>query len=132
VLRPAPSSSPTSGAKRWDFSRGVWLLGFWCYTYWDSTLKAACYNPSNGELRFAAKDEFGIGSPRKWDKNKQYPFYALHVFEELDSPGEYYLDRRNNRLFFWRRRRDENARPPDPCAKPLLQANGVTNLVVAI
>jgi len=131
VYRPGAFRFPGDRPKLWDFSRGVWLQGFWCYTYWDSVLKAATYNPDGGELRFAAKDAFGIGSPRAGDKNKTYPFYALHVFEELDRPGEYYLDRQSNRLFFW---------PPGDltkatvrltlCPKPLLQANGVTNLVV--
>lgn len=131
VYRPGAFRFPGDRPKQWDFSRGVWLQGFWCYKYWDSVLKAATYNPDGGELRFAAKDAFGIGSPRAWDKNAKYPFYALHVFEELDSPGEYYLDRQNNRLFFW---------PPGDikttpvrvtlCAAPLIQANGVTNLVV--
>ena len=131
VLRPGAFQFPGDRAKRWDFIRGVWLQGFWCYRYWDSTLKAASYNPGTGELRFAAKDEFGIGSPRAWDKNKTYPFYALHVFEELDCPGEYYLDRKNNRLYFWPP--GDLAKTPvrlTLCAKPLLQARDVTNLVV--
>jgi len=131
VLRPGAFQFPGDRAKRWDFGGGVWLQGFWCYRYWDSTLKAASYNPESGELRFAAKDEFGVGSPRSWDKNKAYPFYALHVFEELDSPGEYYLDRRKNRLYFWPP--GDIAKTPvrlTLCPKPLLQAKGVTNLVV--
>ena len=129
VYRPGAFRFPGDRPKRWDFGRGVWLHGFWCYEYWDSVLKAATYNPESGELRFAAKDAFGIGSP--WKKNAKHPFYALHVFEELDTPGEYYLDRQNNRLFFW---------PPGDvtntpvrltlCSKPLIQASGVTNLVI--
>lgn len=131
VYRPGAFRFPGDRPKQWDFGRGVWLQGFWCYTYWDSVLKAASYNPDSSELRFAAKDAFGIGSPQARDKNVKHPFYALHVFEELDSPGEYYLDRQNNRLFFW---------PPGDikktpvrltlCAKPLLLVNGVTNLVI--
>jgi hypothetical protein len=131
VYRPGAFRFPGDRPKQWDFGRGVWLHGFWCYKYWDSTLKAATYNPDGGELRFAAKDEFGIGSPRAWDKKAKYRFYALNVFEELDRPGEYYLDRQNNRLFFW---------PPGDlkktpvrltlCAKPLLRVKGVANLVI--
>jgi len=131
VYRPGAFKFPGDRPRQWDFGRGIWLQGFWCYKYWDSVLKAATYNPDSGELRFAAKDAFGIGSPRAWDKNAKYPFYALHVFEELDSPGEYYLDRQNNLLFFWPP--SDLAKTPvrlTLCAKPLLQARGVTNLVV--
>ena len=62
-------------------------------------MKAASYDSATGELRLAAKHGYGIGSPRR--KNSKHPFYALHVFEELDQPGEYYLDRQKNRLYFW-------------------------------
>jgi hypothetical protein len=129
VNRPGAFRFPGDRAKQWDFSRGVWLHGFWCYEWSDEVLKAASYNPTSGELRLAAKHTYGIGSP--WDKNSKHPFYATDVFEELDKPGEYYLDRKNNRLYFW---------PPGDvtktpvrltlCAKPLIRAGGVANLVV--
>jgi len=92
-------------------------------------LKAASYDPAGGELRLAAKHAYGIGSP--WRKDSKHPFYALHVFEELDQPGEYYLDRQNNRLYFW---------PPGDVAKtpvrltlcrlPLIRADGAAYLTI--
>jgi len=129
VYRPGSFQFPGERAKRWDFSRGVWLHGFWCYEWSDEVLKAASYDPASGELRLAAKHAYGIGSP--WRKDSKHPFYALHVFEELDQPGEYYLDRQNNRLYFW---------PPGDvaqtpvhltlCRQPLLRADGAAYLTV--
>ena len=129
VYRPGSFRFPGDRAKRWDFDRGVWLHGFWCYDWADEALKAGPYDPNTGELRLAVKHAYGIGSP--WHKDSKRRFYALHVFEELDRPGEYYLDRENNRLYFW---------PPGDvtkkpvrltlCPKPLVQADGVTQLVV--
>jgi parallel beta-helix repeat protein len=129
VYRPGAFQFPGDRAKRWDFSRGVWLHGFWCYEWSDEVLKAASYDPATGELRLAAKHGYGIGSP--WNKSAKHPFYALHVFEELDQPGEYYLDRQNNRLYFW---------PPGDvtktavqltlCRQPLVRANGSAYLTV--
>jgi hypothetical protein len=69
----------------WDFDRGVWLHGFWCYDWSDEALKAASYDPASGELRLAVKHAYGIGSPRR--KDSKHAFYALHVFEELDHPA---------------------------------------------
>lgn len=89
VYRPGSFEFPGDRAKRWDFRRGVWLHGFWCYEWSDEVLKAASYDPATGELRLAAKHAYGVGSP--WRKDSKHPFYALHVFEELDQPGEYYL-----------------------------------------
>ena len=129
VYRPGSFRFPGDRAKRWDFQRGVWLHGFWCYDWCDEALKAGTYDPTTGELRLAVKHTYGIGSP--WQKDSKRRFYALHVFEELDRPGEYYLDRENDRLYFW---------PPGDvtrkpvrltlCRKPLLLADGVSHLVV--
>lgn len=129
IYRPGSIRFPGDRAKQWDFSRGVWLHGFWCYEWNEEVLKAASYNPATGELRLAAKHCYGIGSP--WDKKSKHPFYAVNVFEELDEPGEYYLDRKNNLLFFWPP--SDVAKTPvrlTLCAKPLIQAIGVQNLIV--
>ena len=99
VYRPGSFQFPGERAKSWDFRRGVWLHGFWCYEWSDEVLKAASYDPASGELRLAAKHAYGVGSP--WRKDSKHPFYALHVFEELDQPGEYYLDRRTGILYLY-------------------------------
>jgi parallel beta-helix repeat protein len=129
VYRPGSFRFPDDRAKRWDFSRGVWLHGFWCYDWCDEALKVGTYDPNTGELRLAVKHAYGIGSP--WQTHSKRRFYAIHVFEELDRPGEYYLDRENNRLYFW---------PPGDvtdkpvrltlCPQPLIQANGVSHLAI--
>ena len=129
VYRPGSFQFPGERAKQWDFSRGVWLHGFWCYEWSDEVLKAASYDPASGELRLAAKHAYGIGSP--WRKDSKHPFYALHVFEELDQPGEYYLDRQNNRLYFWPP--GDVAKTPvrlTLCRQPLIRADGAAYLTV--
>lgn len=129
VYRPGSFRFPGDRAGRWDFERGVWLHGFWCYDWCDEALKAGTYDPETGELRLAVKHAYGVGSPS--DKQSKRRFYALHVFEELDRPGEYYLDRAHNRLYFW---------PPGDitktpvrltvCQQPILRADGVSHVVI--
>ena len=129
VYRPGSFRFPSDRGKLWDFSRGVYLHGFWCYDWADEALKAETYDPETGELRFAVKHGYGIGNP--WHKKSKRKFYAIHVFEELDRPGEYYLDRQANKLHFW---------PPSDvtktpvrvsfCRSALLKAVKVSNLVL--
>lgn len=131
VYRPGSFKFPTDRAKHWDIKRGIYLHGFWCYAWFDEALKVASYNKESRELRFAVKHGYGIGNPGQKDNAQKRNFYALHVFEELDMPGEYYLDRQANKLYFW---------PPGDvtktsvylslCNKPLLTATGVANLVL--
>lgn len=129
VYRPGSFRFPNDRPKRWDLARGVYLHGFWCYDWYDDALRVAAHNADTRELRFTAKHPYGIGNP--WNKESERKFYALHVFEELDRPGEYYLDRRANKLYLW---------PPGDvektpvmvslCRNPLLKAGGVSNLVL--
>ncbi len=129
VYRPGSFRFPGDRAKHWDFDRGVWLHGFWCYDWCDEVLKADNYNPESGELRMAVKHAYGIGSP--WRKDSKHRFHAIHVFEELDQPGEYYLDRQNNRLYFWPPG-DVTKRPVrlTVCKEPIILADGVEHLVI--
>ena len=129
VYRPGSFRFPNDRAKHWDIRRGVYLHGFWCYEWADEALKVATYNTETRELRFAVKHGYGIGNPRR--KQSAREFYAIHVFEELDQPGEYYLDRQADKLYFW---------PPSDvtktpvfvslCRKPLLEAVGLSNLIL--
>lgn len=129
VYRPGSFKFPDDRAKNWDISRGVYLHGFWCYEWADEALKVATYNSETRELRFAVKHGYGIGNPRGQKTPRQ--FYAIHIFEELDQPGEYYLDRQSNKLYFW---------PPSDvtqtpvfvslCRKSLFEAADVSNMVL--
>ena len=134
VYRPGSFRFPSTQdkdrrAKQWDFQRGVWLHGFWCYDWCDEALLAKSYNAENGELRLAVKHHYGIGNP--WSEDSKRRFYALHVFEELDSPGEYYLDRKNQKLYFWPPG-DVSKQPVrlTQCAKPLLKIEGAAHVIV--
>ncbi len=129
VYRPGSFRFPDDRPKQWDLARGVYLHGFWCYEWADEALKVASYDAATRELRLGAKHAYGIGNPFHKDEPRQ--FYAIHVFEELDAPGEYYLDRQANKLFFW---------PPGDagkvptyislCPKPLITATKVSGLVL--
>lgn len=129
VYRPGSFRFPGDRAKQWDFQRGVWLHGFWCWDWCDETIKAKSYDAKSGELRLAAKHAYGVGSPR--NARSQRRFYAVHVFEELDRPGEYFLDRANNRLFFWPPgHAGKQAVQLTLCRRPLIRANGVANVTI--
>lgn len=131
VYRPGSFRFPTDRPKSWDISRGVYLHGFWCYEWCDEALKVASYNKETRELRFAVKHAYGIGNPGQKDNEQKRQFYALNVFEELDMPGEYYLDRKTNKLYLW---------PPEDiskkpvyislCSKPLLKLSQLSNAVL--
>ena len=94
----------------WNLDRGVWLYGFWCHDWSSECLKIARIDADKRLITLAAPHRYGIGPTSSW-VNTPRRFYAWNVLEELDSPGEWYLDRTTMKLYFWP--------PSDPRGKEL-------------
>lgn len=83
---------------KWSENDNIWLHGYWSFDWADSYVKLDHID--------VAKKEFIPAAPHGlygYTQNQRY--YAFNILEELDSPGEWYLDRQTGTLFFW---------PPSP------------------
>ena len=78
----------------WAPSDDIWVHGFWTQDWADSyehvksidlTTKTIETYPPHGIYGYSAN----------------HRYYVLNVLEELDSPGEWYLDRTSGILYFW-------------------------------
>ena len=79
---------------RWVDDDDVWLHGFWTYNWADSYEKVAKVIPDQRLILTAPPNSaYGYKPGARW--------YALNILEELNSPGEYYIDRANGLLYFW-------------------------------
>lgn len=78
--------------KRWKGPNDPWIFGYlrfdWCDVY-----DRAKVDPHAGTVEVIRKPEFGLEAKRR--------FYFFNVLEELDTPGEYFVDRSAGRLYFW-------------------------------
>jgi parallel beta-helix repeat protein len=84
---------------RWAQEKGIWLHGFWVWDWADERLPLGSVDPDAHTISIQP-------SPgRNYEARKGMWFYAENVFSELDSPGEWYLDRDAGILYFW---------PPSP------------------
>jgi hypothetical protein len=83
--------------ERWKVADGVWLHGYWCFDWYDQVIQVKTINPAQHRITLAQPHAYGLQqgnpAPRR--------FCAINVLEELDQPGEYYIDRATNRLYFW-------------------------------
>lgn len=86
----------TDRVSRWSAEVDPWIFAYWHHDW------AELYEPLAGvDVRKQAllrtpevKPVYGITPDRvRW--------YGLNLLSELDTPGEYYLDRANGRLYFW-------------------------------
>jgi hypothetical protein len=79
---------------RWQPDTSIYLHGYWTFDWSDAYQKVAAIDTLHREFRFSPPYH-GYG----FTKNQR--FYAANVLEELDRPGEWYLDRSRGSLYFW-------------------------------
>jgi hypothetical protein len=83
---------------RWSHENDIYTHGYWTWDWSDSYQKVLSIDTVTREIT--------LQEPHHWygyTKNQRY--YFLNILEELDLPGEWYLDRKNGLLYFW---------PPEP------------------
>ncbi len=82
---------------RWNVAAGVWLQGYWCFDWYEETIRVKAVDPASRQITLAAPHLYSVRqgnpSPRR--------YRALNLLEELDRPGEYFIDRDAGRLYFW-------------------------------
>ncbi len=82
---------------RWSAARGVWLQGYWCFDWYEETIRVKAIDSKGRSITLAKPSLYGVKqgnpSPRR--------YRALNLLEELDQPGEFYVDRAGDLLYFW-------------------------------
>lgn len=91
---------------RWNINDGVWLLGYWTHDWSDEVLRIGAYDPDKKVITMAAPHGYGIAAGT-WGASKRR-FFAMNLLEELDAPGEWYLDLARKQLYIY---------PSEPIAK---------------
>ena len=87
-------------AKRWDFAKGVWLNGYWTHDWYNNSIKARSYGVENGTndvIRLDGAMTYGVMGGTWGRKDRR--FRAFNLLEELDAPGEWWMDRERKILY---------------------------------
>ena len=83
--------------EQWAEPRKAWMHGYWRHLWADHSLRIDSLSAADNRITTAHRPTYGVQSGR--------PYYYVNVLEELDQPGEWYLDRTTKQLFFY---------PPSP------------------
>lgn len=84
--------------QRWRLDEGVWLFGYWTHDWSYEVIRLAAYDSEKKMLSLAAPHSYGLGGGTWGGKERR--FFALNSLDELDAPGEWYLDREKKQLYF--------------------------------
>lgn len=79
--------------KGWKTPNEAWAFGYFRFDWCDTYEKISQLDPTEQTVTLARAPDYGIEAKRR--------FYFFNVLEELDSPGEYFVDRAAGKLYFW-------------------------------
>jgi len=105
--------------RRWTSAPSVWLQGYWCFDWSSETIRVLTIDTNQHQITLAKQHHYGLGSGNSGGRR----YCAVNLLEELDQPGEYFLDPATRRLFFW---------PPAPLATAQLRLSLLTSPVIAL
>lgn len=83
--------------EQWLKASEVWLEGYWVYDWADDCMLISSIDPPNKLITLSAPHAYGMGG--KLGEGDR--FIALNLLEEIDQPGEYYIDVYTGMLYFY-------------------------------
>jgi len=112
---------------RWNVDAGLWLHGYWCFDWYSEVIRVKAIDREQRRITLAAPSVYSVRqgnpSPRR--------YYAVNLLEELDRPGEYFIDRNAGLLYFRPPASVENARVVLSTLKaPVVAVKGATGVVL--
>ena len=78
---------------RWQRAEDAWMLGYWNWDWSDEQLPVARVDPVAGTVT--------LGMPHRYGLAQRGRFVVSNVLEELDEPGECWIDRAGGRIVAW-------------------------------
>ena len=98
---------------QWSKEKDAWLHGYWFWDWSDSFEQIESIDPATKTIRLHSPyHHYGYRNGQR--------YYALNLLTELDLPGEWYIDRQENQLYFW---------PPDTIQKGDVSVSVLSHLI---
>lgn len=105
--RGAKFSFTNNRLANWRNVDNVWVYGHFAFGYSDEYIKVDTLDVINKTIRLKSASGYGVFSSDDESsftlKNSKCirGFYIYNLLEEIDTPGEWYLDEKANKLYIW-------------------------------
>ncbi len=80
----------------WAGQVDVWFQGTFMYGFADDNILVESIDAKKKQVKLAKPSMYGVGSERDFRH-----YVAYNILDELDSPGEWYVDKKSGMLYFW-------------------------------
>ncbi len=91
--RPGKFLIDPARTRRWNPAGEIWLHGYWRWNWADEQIRVSRLDPGTGLVVTARPHHYGF--------YKGARFFARNLPEELDRPGEYWIDRKKKKLYLY-------------------------------
>ena len=105
--RGATFSFDDSRMNNWKQAHDAWVGGYFSYGYSDDYLKVDTFDAANKSIHlkqaalYAVYSTDNVSNEILRNSQKIRGFYIYNLLEEIDTPGEWYLDESSGLLYVW-------------------------------
>ena len=104
--------------KKWAGQNNLWIQGTLNYGFGDDYNPIEFIDTIAGQVKLKKPHLYGVGSGKDFQE-----YVAINILEELDSPGEWYIDETSGMLYFW---------PPADMKDALIQVSMLEDPIIAL
>lgn len=77
----------------WEMNDDIWMFGYWIWDWAEDRLRVKNINKEENYIEAGNAARYGIGERAR--------YYFFNILEELDNPGEWYIDHKKGVLYFY-------------------------------
>lgn len=104
--------------KKWAGQKNMWIQGTLNYGFGDDYNPIEYIDTAKGQVKLGKPHLYGVASGKDFQE-----YVAINILEELDSPGEWYLDDSAGILYFW---------PPASISNAHIQVSILEDPIIAL
>jgi parallel beta-helix repeat protein len=80
----------------WAGQKDIWFQGSFNYGFADDNVLVESIDPKKKQVKLAMPSLYGVAGGKDFQH-----YVAQNILDELDSPGEWYLNKETGTLYFW-------------------------------
>lgn len=112
--------------RTWKDAKDMWFSGTFNYGFADDNIPVESIDTILHQVKLAKPHIYGVGAGKDFQH-----YMAVNILEELDEPGEWYLENSTGILYLWPPTSIKNALIQIPILeKPLISLKNVSNIQI--